>query len=88
MHGNVRSPRGLSSHDAVRQRAFTLGVEDFRKGRPIRDDLPPLDGIKDTPGNRQRVYETGRLVALYCRQRRRTLNAAAARAAKKAGYLP
>lgn len=76
--------------DAVRQAAFQVGVDDWRAGRAFAeaDAIPALDGIADTAGNRQRIYETGRLVAAFARARRRKIDANAARAAKREGYLP
>lgn len=90
MHGNIISPRGTAASDVVMQDAFRLGVEDYRAGRPLNTsaDLPPLVGIKDGPGNRQRIYETGRLVAAFARIKRRKINAATAMSAKLQGFLP
>lgn len=89
MHGNIVKPRGLAAFEAIREPALMAGAEDWRAGRPFRPDvdLPPLRWCKDTVGNRQRLYEIGRLAAAFCRHKRRTLNEAALRAAKKEGYL-
>lgn len=89
-HGNIPKPVRTPISVVMQQPAFRLGVDDYRKGRPFSPDdgLPPLDGIPDLMSNRQRQYETGRLVAAFCRHRRRTLNADAIRAARKEGYLP
>lgn len=88
--GNIVSPRGLSAWDAIREPALMAGMDDFRAGKPHRpdDDLPALLWCKDTISNRQRLYEIGRLGALFCRHKRRKLDPAALRAAKKEGYLP
>ena len=87
--GNLLRARGVSASAAVQQSAFRVGVEDWRNGRPLRrgSDLPPLDGISDSVANRERIYETGRLVAMYARHRHRTVNAATAIAAKRDGYI-
>ena len=88
--GNTPNPRRMAACDAVRQRAFRLGVDDWRARRPLAeaDAIPALDGIPDTAGNRQRVYEVGRLVAAFARSKRRKIDANAVRAAKREGYLP
>ncbi len=88
-NGNILSSRGVSASAAVQQSAFRIGVEDWRRGRPFRcgHDLPPLVGISDSMANRERIYETGRLVAIYARHRHRTVNAATAIAAKRDGYI-
>ena len=88
MQGNTVNPRGLGAHTAIAEAAFRKGVDDFRGGRPFADDLPPLTGCKDTICNRQRLYETGRLVAAFARAKRRKITAATAVAAKKEGYIP
>lgn len=87
---NLSSPRGVSAYDAVYQAAFRIGAADWRDGRPFRsgDDLPPLEGIKDSIGNRQRIYEIGRLTAAFARSKRRKIDAATAKAAKRAGFIP
>lgn len=87
MRGNTVSPRGLGAHTAIAEAAFQKGVDDFRAGRPLADDLPALTGCKDTIGNRQRLYETGRLVAAFARAKRRKIDPSTAIAAKKQGYL-
>lgn len=89
MHGNIVSPRGVGASDILMQPAFHLGVDDFRAGRPLRDDeLPNLVGFKDTANNRQRIYETGRLVAAFARIKRRKIDASTCRAAKREGFMP
>ena len=87
---NTLRGRGVSARDVVAQAAFAIGVSDWRAGAPLRegDSLPPLVGLPDSPANRARTYETGRLVAAYARDRRRGINAATALAAKAAGYIP
>lgn len=87
--GNIVSPRSLSASSAIREPALMAGVDDYRAGKPPRPDadLPPLLWFKDTIGNRQRLYETGRMAALFCRHKRRKLDPAALLAAKKEGYL-
>ena len=87
---NITRPRGLSASMAVAQDAFAIGVSDWRAGAPFRDGnaLPALIGVADSIGNRERIYEIGRLVAAFARARRRRVNAATARAAKAAGYIP
>lgn len=90
MHRNIVNPRGLTASEAIREPALLAGVDDWRAGRPFPpdDELPALRWRADTVPNRQRLYEIGRLTAAYCRHKRRTLNTAALRAAKKEGYLP
>jgi len=87
---NLSSPRGVSAYDAAYQMAFKIGAADWRAGRAFRsgDDLPPLEGIKDSIVNRQRIYEIGRLTAAFARAKRRKINAATAQAAKRAGFIP
>ena len=90
MSGNMQNPRGTSVQDILRQAAFRLGAKDYREGRGLRegDDLPELDGLPDNIRNRQRIYETGRLVAVYARLKRQPINAATVRAAAAERYVP
>ena len=88
-HGNMLSVRGVSASGAVQQAAFRIGVDDWRKGRPMRSghELPPLVGITDGISNRERIYEIGRFIAIYARRYRRAVNRATAIAAKRDGYF-
>ena len=86
--GNIIRPRGVSALDVMHEAAFQRGVEDYRANRPLADDLPPLTATRDSIGNRQRIYETGRIAAAFARVTRRKISAALLRQAKKEGALP
>lgn len=86
---NLVRPRGVTAHEACAEAAFRAGVDDWRAGKPPReDDLPALIFGNDNISNRQRIYESGRLVAAFARHKRRAVNPATAIAAKIQGYLP
>ena len=88
MSSNLIKPRGVGAALTMEQAPFRLGVEDFRAGRPMADDLPPLDGIHDSLANRQRLYEVGRLAAAFARIKRRPITAALLWQAKREGVFP
>jgi len=86
---NLVRPRGVTAHEVCGEPAFHVGVDDWRSGLPPREyDLPPLIYGRDNLSNRQRIYETGRLVAAFARAKRRKVDPSTAIAAKKQGYLP